>query len=175
MELKSLKDLLIHSLQDIYSAEKQIIKALPKMIKSASHEELKKAFETHLKETEGQKEKLDKVFELIGARPGRMKCKAMEGLVEEGNELMEEDIDSDVLDAGLIAAAQKIEHYEIASYGTARVYSEQLGEEAVTDLLSEILEEEKRTDELLTDLALSSINLDAENAEVGAEKSRKKK
>ncbi|HYG37688.1 MAG TPA: ferritin-like domain-containing protein [Cytophagales bacterium] len=164
MELKSLKDLLIHTLQDVYSAEKQIIKALPKMIKATSNEELKKAFETHLKETEKQKERLEQVFDQIGARPGRMKCKAMEGLVEEGKELMEEDIDADVLDAGLIAAAQKIEHYEIATYGTARVYAEQLGEEAVTDLLSQTLEEERKTDELLTDLAMSSVNLEAEHA-----------
>lgn len=165
MELKSLKDLLIHSLQDIYSAEKQILKALPKVIKATSNEQLKKAFETHLKETEGQKQRLEQVFEQIGARPGRMKCKAMEGLIEEGKELMEEDIEPEVLDAGLIAAQQKIEHYEIAAYGTARVYAEQLGEESVTDLLSQTLEEERKTDDLLTEIALSSVNVEAENAE----------
>ena len=161
MELKSLKDLLIHSLQDIYSAEKQIIKALPKMIKAASHQELKSAFETHLQETEGQKQKLEKVFDLIGARPGRIKCKAMEGLVEEGKELMEEDIDPEVLDAGLIAAAQKIEHYEIASYGTLKTLAATLGHTEAAELLEATLEEEKKTDDLLTQIAQAGVNQSA--------------
>ena len=165
MELQSLRDLFVHSLQDLYSAEGQLIKALPKMAKKASHEELQKAFEKHLKETEKQKEKLDQVFELLGEKTGRVKCIAMEGLIEEGNELMKEQANPEVLDAGLIAAAQKIEHYEIAGYGTARVYAQQLGEKKVEKLLSEILEEEKKTDEILTELAVSSINLEAEEAE----------
>ena len=164
MEINTLKDLLVHSLQDAYSAEKQIIKGLPKMAKAASHPELKKAFETHLMETEKQKENLERILEMLGARPGRMKCKAMEGLIEESKELLEEDVEEDVLDAGLINAAQKIEHYEIATYGTARAYAELLGEKEVEKMISQILEEEKKTDVLLTKLALATINLEAVNA-----------
>lgn len=161
MELTTLKDLFVHHLQDLYSAESQLLKALPKMAKKANNEELQRAFEKHAEETERQRERLDEVFEMLGTTKGRVKCVAMEGLIEEGSELMKEEADPEVLDAGLIAASQKIEHYEIAAYGTARTYASQLGEKKVEKLLQETLEEEKRTDALLTELAVSSINISA--------------
>jgi len=165
MELNTLRDLLVEQLQDVYSAESQIIKALPKMVKAASNEQLKQAFAKHLSETQTQKEKLDKVFELMNVSPGRHKCKAMEGLVEESKEMIEQEGEPEVIDAGLIASAQRIEHYEIAAYGTARVYAKQLGEMKVEKILSEILQQEKDTDVALTELALSTVNIEAEGVE----------
>jgi ferritin-like metal-binding protein YciE len=164
-KLKSLDDLLVHELQDIYDAEGQIVKALPRMIKAASHPELQAAFEEHLEQTEGQIERLDQAFKLLGIPAKGRKCAGMAGLIEEGKKMMEEDADPAVMDAALIAAAQKIEHYEIASYGCVCTYAEMLGYEQVHDLLGQNLEEEETTDERLTVLAESVINVEAEDAD----------
>jgi len=162
MKLDSLQKLFVEELRDLYSAENQILKALPKMAKAARSPELKAAFQKHLEETKGQVERLDTIFEGLGKSPKGKTCKAMEGLVEEGSELMKEDADPAVLDAGLIAAAQRVEHYEIAGYGTVRAYARQLGQEEAVRLLQETLDEEGATDKSLTALAESTINLQAE-------------
>lgn len=162
MKLKSLRDLYVHELKDIYSAEKQLTKALPKMAKAASHEELMAGFEEHLTQTEGHIERLETILEALGESTRGDKCKAMEGLIAEGQGLMEEDATPDVMDAALIAAAQKVEHYEIASYGTVRTWAEMLGEEEAVNLLQQTLDEEIETDEKLTELAESTINVEAE-------------
>ena len=164
MEVNNLQDLLVDELRDIYSAEKQILKALPKMVKKASHPELKSAFEEHLGQTEGQVDRLEQIFDQLGKKPTGKTCAAMKGLVEEGQEIMSEDMEEDTMDAALIAAAQKIEHYEIASYGTVRTWAKMLGEKEITNLLQETLDEEGQTDKLLTKLAVSSINLEAQRA-----------
>jgi ferritin-like metal-binding protein YciE len=164
-KLNSLDDLLVHELQDIYHAEGQIIKALPKMVKAASHPELQAAFEEHLEQTEGQVERLDQAFKLLGVPAKGKKCEGMAGLIEEGQTMMAEDAEPSVMDAALIAAAQKIEHYEIASYGCVCTYAEMLGYDQVHDLLGQNMEEEELTDEKLTALAEAVINLDAEEAE----------
>jgi ferritin-like metal-binding protein YciE len=164
-KLKSLDDLLVHELQDIYNAEGQILKALPKMIKAASHPELQGAFEEHLEQTEGQVERLNQVFKLLGVPAKGKKCDGMAGLIEEGKKIMEEEAEPAVMDAALIAAAQKVEHYEIASYGCLCTYAEMLGYEQVHDLLGQNLEEEETTDEKLSALAESVINLEAEESE----------
>jgi len=161
-KLKTLDDLLEHQLKDLYSAEKQLIAALPKMIEATQDEKLKKSFETHLEETKEQKNRLEKVCEIIGISPGRMKCKAMEGLIEEGEEAIDEDATPEVKDASLIAAAQRIEHYEIAGYGTAAHYAERLGHSEAAQLLDQTLKEEQKTDTLLNKLAKSYINAKAE-------------
>ncbi|MBE2227436.1 MAG: ferritin-like domain-containing protein [Ignavibacteria bacterium] len=152
-KLKTLEDFFIDSLKDLYSAEKQITKALPKMVKAASSEELKEAFETHLQETEGQIDRLEKIGKSIGKALTGKKCAAMEGLIEEGKELMEEDTSPEVLDVGLIAAAQKVEHYEIAAYGCAVTYARLLEKDDIIGLLEETLEEEAAADEKLTAIA----------------------
>jgi len=159
-------------LQDIYHAEGQIIKALPKMVKAASHPELQAAFEEHLEQTEGQVERLDQAFKLLGVPAKGQKCEGMAGLIEEGKKMMEEDAEPSVMDAALIAAAQKIEHYEIASYGCLCTYAEMLGYEQVHDLLGQNMEEEELTDEKLSALAESVINVDAEDSETEEEASR---
>src|SRR3954470_12013939 len=164
-KLNSLDDLLVHELQDIYNAETQILKALPKMIKAASHPELQSAFEEHLEQTEGQVERLDQVFKLLGVPAKGKKCEGMAGLIEEGKKVMEEDANPSVMDAALIASAQKVEHYEIASYGCVCTYAEMLGYDQVHDLLGQNLEEEEVTDEKLSELAESVINIEAEAAE----------
>jgi ferritin-like metal-binding protein YciE len=165
MKMETLQELYVEQLKDIYDAENQLMKALPKMAKEATNEELKAAFEHHLEQTEEQISRLDRIFEELGEKAKGHKCKAMAGLVEEGKELMEEDADEDVMDAGLICAAQKIEHYEIATYGCLRTYAEMLGFDEQADLLQETLDEEKDTDENLTELAVSCINLEAEEGE----------
>ncbi len=158
MSVKSMDDLFLHLLKDMYNAEKQLTKALPKMAKSAASPELKTAFETHLKETEGQIERLESIFDMI-SKPARGKtCAAMEGLVEEGKEAMDEIEDPEVLDAALLAGAQAVEHYEISRYGTMAAMATQLGLTDATKLLQATLAEEKKTDELLNKLALSSVN-----------------
>jgi ferritin-like metal-binding protein YciE len=167
MTLDSLEALLIDQLKDLYSAEQQLIKALPKMARAATNPQLKQGFERHLDQTRKQAERLEQIFEEMEVKGKGKKCVAMEGLIEEGKELMEEDAEPEVLDAGLIAAAQKVEHYEIASYGTARTYAEVLQMDKAARLLQQTLEEEKATDQSLTELAESSINLQA--AEVGEE------
>ncbi len=163
MEMESLKELMIDELKDLYSAENQILKALPKMIKKATSAELKSGFEKHLKETEGHVERLEKIFQQLEASPRGKKCKGMEGVIEDGKELMEEDAEPEVMDAGLIGAAQHVEHYEIAGYGCVRTYAELLGLSDVAGLLQKTLDEEKATDEKLTQLA-SKINVEAEKA-----------
>ncbi|AET94882.1 MULTISPECIES: ferritin-like domain-containing protein [Caballeronia] len=153
MASKTLQDLFIHSLSDVYSAEKQLTKALPKLARASSHSELKQAFQTHLEETNGQIERIDQVVELCGIKLKRIKCVAMEGLVEEGQEQIEDFEEGPIRDAALIGAAQKVEHYEIATYGTLATVAKQLGYTDAMKLLLETLEEEKSTDEKLTQLA----------------------
>lgn len=163
MKLESFDALFLHELQDLYSAEKQLVAALPKMAKKAGSEELKRAFETHLEQTQGHVERLEKIFGDLDLSPGRHKCKAMEGLIEEGSELLKEDAEEALLDAALIGAAQRVEHYEMAGYGTARTYAEMLGHTAAAELLQQTLDEEKETDHLLTEMAMSSVNVHAQN------------
>ena len=162
MEMETLKDLYIEELKDLYSAENQIIKALPKMIKAASHEELKQAFTRHLKETEIHVQRVEQVCDDLGVSPKGKKCVGMEGLLKEGSELIKEKPEPDVLDAGLIAAAQHVEHYEMAGYGCVRTYARQLGYEAQAELLQATLDEEGNTDKLLTEIAEGSVNIEAE-------------
>jgi ferritin-like metal-binding protein YciE len=161
MEMHTLRDLYIEELKDLWSAEKMLVKALPKMAKAASHPELTKAFMTHLRQTEQQAKRLEQIFDELGESPRGKKCIGMEGLIEEGQELLKEKPDADVLDAGLISKAQHIEHYEIAGYGTVRTYAELLGESRQAQLLQQTLDEEGDTDKLLTQLAESSINIEA--------------
>ena len=174
MALGSLHDLYVEELRDLYNAENQLLKALPRMAKAASDETLRAAFVEHLEVTRGQVARLDRIFKKLGARPTGKKCVAMEGLIEEGKELMAEDAEPAVLDAALIAAAQKVEHYEIAGYGTVRTYARMLGYEEAADLLQETLDEEGETDQRLTDLAESVINVEAEEAEEAPAPRRKK-
>jgi len=164
MASKTLQDLFIHSLSDIYSAEKQLTKALPKMARASSNPKLSAAFEAHLEETQGQIERIDRVVELCDIKLKRMKCAAMEGLVEEGKEVIDEIQKGPVLDAALIAAAQKVEHYEISSYGTLCVLGKQLGFKEAVSLLKETLGEEKATDEKLSILAETETNQEAARA-----------
>ena len=162
MEMETLKDLYIEELKDLYSAENQIIKALPKMIKAASHDELKQAFTTHLRETEIHAQRIEQVCDELGVSPKGKKCVGMEGLLKEGSELIKEKPEPDVLDAGLIAAAQHVEHYEMAGYGCCRTYARQLGCESQYEMLQATLDEEGNADKILTDIAESSINIEAE-------------
>jgi ferritin-like metal-binding protein YciE len=161
-KLKNLEDLFHHELKDLYSAEKQLLEALPKMAETAQDPNLKSAFEQHLKETQVQKERLEKVCEIVGISPGRTKCKAMEGLIEEGQDMVDENATPEVKDAGLVASAQRIEHYEISGYGTAAYYAERLGQAEAHELLSETLKEEKNTDAKLNKLAKTWINQKAQ-------------
>lgn len=154
----TLEDLFLDTLKDVYHAEKQILRALPKMAKSASSDELRQAFETHLQETDGQVQRLEQVFELLGKRPQGKPCAAMQGLVDEGKEIMDEYKGSDALDPGLVAAAQAVEHYEIARYGTLIAWAGQLGMKDAVSLLKQTLEEEKKTDKLLSGLATQAVN-----------------
>ena len=160
---KELSDLYKEELKDLYSAESQLVAALPKMAKAASSPDLKKAFESHLEETKVQIQRLEQVFEEIEGSPRGKRCKAMEGLVEEGAELIKEkaDFEPAVLDAALIGAAQRIEHYEIAAYGTVRTFAQQLGYTKAVNLLQQTLDEESAADEKLTTLAVSGINQQA--------------
>jgi ferritin-like metal-binding protein YciE len=160
--MNTLSELYVDQLKDLYSAETQILKALPKMTKAASHPELQRAFTRHQRETERQVQRLERIFRELGQSPRGKKCVGMEGLIEEGQELIKERPDPDVLDAGLISKAQHVEHYEMAGYGTVRTYAQQLGRTRDAELLQQTLDEEKATDELLTQLAESSINIEAE-------------
>lgn len=162
MSMESMQDLYLHELKDLYSAEKQILQALPKMAEKASHQELRKAFEEHRATTEEQVRRLDTIFDDLKQNPGNKKCKGMEGLLEEGEEILKEDADPDVRDAALIGAAQRVEHYEIAGYGTARTYARQLGFNNHVELLQRTLDEEGQTDQRLTKLAEGRINREAE-------------
>lgn len=159
-----LRELFVDELKDIYWAEKHLTKALPKMMKAATYEELASAFEEHLAVTEQQIERLEQVFEILEVAPRAKKCEAMEGLVLEGQNIMEElPKGSAVRDAGLIISAQKIEHYEIAAYGSLVQLAKTMGENEVAELLQLTLDEEKQTDQLLTELAVSGINITADN------------
>lgn len=161
-KMATLEDLYTDLLKDLYSAEKQLVKALPKMAKNAQSPELQKAFQEHLKQTEGQVDRIERIFSEMGGSPRGKKCVGMEGLVEEGNELLQEDVEPDVLDAGLIAAAQKVEHYEIAGYGTARAWAQRLGYDKAARLLQETLEEESTANEKLTKIAETHVNMQAQ-------------
>ena len=170
MEHQALKELYIDELKDIYNAENQLVKALPKMAKTANSEELRTGFEEHLEQTRGHVQRLEQIFKELGEKPSGKKCKGMEGLLAEGQELMGEDFEDDVMDAALISAAQRVEHYEIAAYGTVRTYAELLGEDSAAQLLEQTLEEEKETDQKLTDMA-GEINVKAlgESSEEGSQ------
>ncbi|HWF37586.1 MAG TPA: ferritin-like domain-containing protein [Candidatus Acidoferrales bacterium] len=160
MEQNQLKELYVEELKDIYSAESQLVKALPKMAKASNSDELRSGFEEHLEQTKGHVKRLEQIFSALGEKPTGKKCKGMEGLIEEGSEMMDEDLEDEALDAGLISAAQRVEHYEIAAYGTVRTYATILGEDEAASLLEETLEEEKETDQKLTQLA-EQINVQA--------------
>jgi|SRR5271166_275593 len=161
MELQTLKDLYIQELKDLYSAENQIIKALPKMAKAAANEELVSGFQEHLEQTKEHTKRLEQILSSHSQTTRGPKCKGMEGVVAEGAEIMEKEADIEVKDAGLIAAAQRVEHYEMAGYGTARAYAELLGDDEGAKLLHMTFEEEKQTDQKLTKLAKSTINIAA--------------
>ena len=161
MEMENLQDLFVEELRDLYNAENQLLKALPRMAKKASSPQLQTAFQTHLRETQGHVKRLEQIFDKLGKKPTGKKCKGMEGLIEEGKEMMSEDAEPEVLDAGLISAAQRVEHYEIAGYGTVRTYAKLLGDEQAARLLQQTLDEEGATDKKLTQLAESSINVEA--------------
>jgi ferritin-like metal-binding protein YciE len=165
MSMDSLKDLYIDELKDLYNAENQLLKALPKMAKKASAPELKRAFQDHLTQTQGHVDRLEKIFKALGEKPGGKTCKAMKGLIEEGKEIIEEDGDDSVLDAALIGAAQRVEHYEIAGYGVVRTFASLLGEDDAMAALQRTLNEEAETDKKLTKLAESVINVEASEAE----------
>jgi ferritin-like metal-binding protein YciE len=171
---KGLKELYIDDLKDLYSAENQLVKALPKMAKAASSEELSQGFEEHLEQTKGHVQRLEKIFQTLGESPKGKKCKGMEGLVEEGAEVLEEDFEGSLMDAALIGAAQRVEHYEIAAYGTVCAFAEELGETEQASLLNETLEEEKKTDEKLTTLA-EQVNAQASGEEAEADMKQDKK
>jgi Uncharacterized protein conserved in bacteria len=161
MKLNTLEQLYVSELRDLYNAENQLLKALPKMGKGASADELRQAFETHLRETEGQVKRLEEIFKDLDESPKGKTCKAMKGLVEEGSEILEEDGEESVLDAGIIAAAQKVEHYEIASYGTVCAFAELLGEKEAVKLLQQTLDEESAANEKLNELAEGIVNPEA--------------
>ena len=158
---KTLHDLFLHTLKDVYYAEKQILKALPKMAKAAESEDLKSAFEAHRDETEMQIERLEEIFKMLGRQARGVQCEAINGIIEEGKEVMEDFAESVVLDAGILAAAQAVEHYEITRYGSLRTWASELGMEEAAKLLEQTLEEEKKTDKLLTELAEARINMKA--------------
>ena len=161
-KMARLEDLYTDLLKDLYSAEKQLVKALPKMAKNAQSLDLERAFQEHLRQTEGHVERIERIFSELGGSPRGKKCVGMEGLIEEGNELLQEDVEPNVLDAGLIAAAQKVEHYEIAGYGTARAWAERLGYNDAARTLQQTLEEESAANEKLNKIAESHINMEAQ-------------
>jgi ferritin-like metal-binding protein YciE len=160
-ETKTLHDALVEEIRDIYHAEKQLVKALPKMAKAAGRDELREALENHLAETEQQVSRLEQVFEHLEERPKAKPCAGMQGIIEEGSEVLKEDVPESVRDAMIIAAAQRVEHYEMAAYGTVAAWAEQLGQTEIAELLRETLEEEKHADSLLTQLAESGANAEA--------------
>ena len=163
MKLTSLRDLYVDQLRDLYSAETQLVKALPKMAKAATSEELQQAIRDHLEETTNQVARLEQAFEHLEKQPKAKPCKAMRGLIEEGSEVIEEDARDPFTDLGLIAAAQRVEHYEISAYGTAKAMAEQLGQDEIVALLEETQEEERAADSKLSDIA-ESLYQDAKNA-----------
>ncbi len=158
---KTLNDLFLHTLKDVYYAEKQILKSLPKMAKAAESEELKQAFETHREETQGQIERLEQIFGMLGKPARGVQCEAIMGIIEEGKEVMEDFAESEALDAGILAAAQAVEHYEITRYGSLKTWAQELGMPDAAKLLDQNLQEEKKTDQLLTQLAEARVNTQA--------------
>ena len=162
MKLETLRDLYVEQLRDLYSAETQLVKALPKMAKAASHTELRSAFQQHLNQTEGHVQRIEQIFQQHGGKPTGQTCKGMEGLISEGEEMIKMKGDPAAIDAGLIAAAQRVEHYEIAGYGCVRTYAQLLGDTRGAQLLQQTLDEEGMTDKKLTQLAERVINLEAE-------------
>jgi ferritin-like metal-binding protein YciE len=158
MAMNTLEDLYLDQLRDLHSAETQLIEALPGMADAADSRELREAFEEHLQQTKEHRRRLDKILKGMGQRPNGAVCEGMQGLIEEGNEIMQQDGDPSVVDAGIIAAAQKVEHYEISGYGTARAFAERLGEMDAVDLLQATLDEERAADEKLTQIAEGSVN-----------------
>jgi ferritin-like metal-binding protein YciE len=163
MKLNTLEQLYISELRDLYSAENQLLKALPKMAKGASSPELKDAFEKHLEQTKGHVERLEQIFQHLDENPKGKTCHAMKGLIEEGSEILKEDGEDSVLDAGIIVAAQKVEHYEIASYGSVRTFANLLNQDEPARLLQSTLDEESETNEILNGLAESIVNPEAVN------------
>ena len=163
-ELTTLEDLYVEQLQDLYSAENQIIDALPKMMQAATNDQLKQGFQMHLEQTKGHADRLEQIFSRIGQDAGGITCKAMQGLVAEGQEVMQEAQPGPVLDAALIAAAQRIEHYEMAGYGTAKTFAKQVGDDESIPLLEQTLQEEKQTDAKLTQVAQTLVNPQAQSA-----------
>jgi ferritin-like metal-binding protein YciE len=172
MTIESLRELYVEQLKDLYSAEQQLIKALPKMAKAATSEELKKAFEDHLTQTREQAQRIETIFEEMDEKPTGKKCKAMEGLVKEGAEVIEEDMEDSLKDAALIAAAQRVEHYEIAGYGCVKAYASRLGDENAVSLLEQTLEEEKKADVLLNGIA-EELNLEVPQEDASAPSGKK--
>ncbi len=177
MKLDSLRTLWIEEMRDLYNAENQLVKALPKMAKRAATPELKKAFESHLKETMNHVDRLDRIFKKLGKKPTGKTCKAMKGLVEEGSEMIKEDGPGVVIDAGLIAAAQRVEHYEMAGYGVCRTFASVLGDGDAQGLLQKTLDEEGAADKKLTMIAEGFVNQEAEasDAKAASQKSRSRR
>ena len=173
MPNQGLKDLYIDELKDLYNAENQLVKALPKLARAAASDELRQGFEEHLEQTKGHVERLEKIFQMLDESPKGKKCKGMEGLIVEGSEVMEEDYEGSLLDAALIGTAQRVEHYEIAGYGTARSFAESLGQTDHVSLLNETLEEEKETDQKLTELA-KQVNTEANEGAGQTKEDRKR-
>ncbi len=171
MALSTLEDLYMEQLKDLYNAENQIVKALPKMAKSATSEDLRRAFEEHLEQTKNHVTRLEQIFQMHGTKARGKKCMGMEGLLEEGKELMQEQAAGEVLDAGLIEAAQKVEHYEMAGYGTVRTWARNLGDSQAADLLQQTLDEEGEANKKLTKLAEAGINVKAESGDGSAAQS----
>jgi ferritin-like metal-binding protein YciE len=169
MQKDSLRELYVNELKDLYNAETQLVKALPKMAKASSNAELRQGFEEHLRQTSEHVSRLEQIFEMLGEKATGKKCLGMEGLVKEGAETMSEDYEGAVKDAAIIGAAQRVEHYEIAGYGTARTFAELLGENEHVSLLEQTLEEEKETDEKLTQLAEQINSQAAEGQEAETE------
>jgi ferritin-like metal-binding protein YciE len=163
--MEALQKLLTHELSDLYDAEQQIVKALPKLIQSASSRELQQALKQHLTVTERQVERLDQIFEALGEEREQKRCKGMAGLIAEGEDVIKEDFEESTQDAGIIGAAQRVEHYEIAAYGTARTLAQTLGNNEVAELLEETLEEEKEADQRLTQIAEAAVNTEAASEE----------
>ncbi len=162
MATNTMAELYVDKLKDLYSAEQQILKALPKMVKAATHPELQQAFETHRRQTETHVQRLDRIFEELGKSAHGKTCQGIKGIIEEGAELIKQEPEPHILDAGLVSGAQSVEHYEMAGYGSARTWADQLGYEEQRALLQQTLDEERQTDQLLTQLAEELINPDAE-------------
>jgi ferritin-like metal-binding protein YciE len=163
MKVESIEDLFLDELKDLYSAEKQITKALPKLVKAASTQELSAAFDSHLQETKGHVERLEEIFQTLGKKGTGKTCDGMKGVLEEGSEIIQEIEKGPIRDAGLIAAAQRVEHYEIAGYGSVRSFAQLLGKQDIVELLEETLQEEKAADEKLTKIS-ESVNQEAQTA-----------